>query len=369
MSRAKRVLTFAMSGLIAAATAYVMERTAPDPLDLAAAPRPMAPSAAPQLAVAQLAPAPAPDPGAAPPQEPALVVAATLAPVTMPEALPVLEPPPRAAALPGFDAQPRTAGFVPSLPGGMPFGGLLAASLDGIVPVQATGPAPADCDPVLTLTAEPAAMIGLTLTAPCHAETRAVLRHAGLAVSVLTDAQGQATLSLPAFEAAGGVIVTLPGNTVVLGGVPVTDLDAYRRVAVQWQGEDEFVLNVYENGADWGADGHLRAEAPGDIARAVAGEGGVLSVFDGGAVDWPLMAQVYTMPRAADASRTVIEVEVPITETTCNREMMAETLVLDTDVAGIPDTRDVSVTMPECAAAGGYLLLNNLFSTLNIAAN
>jgi hypothetical protein len=304
---------------------------------------------------------------------------AALAPVDLPQILdvavalpPVVEPPAPAALLSveeaAFAALPRTAGFVPSLPGGMPFGGLLSATLENIVPVQATA---ADaCAPTLALVARPGAMIGLTLDAPCHAESRAVLRHSGLAVSVLTDADGHAEVLLPAFEAAGGVIVTLPGNTVVLGGVPVPDLGDYRRLAVQWQGEDHFVLNVYEAGADYGSDGHLRAEAPGDVARAVAGDGGVMTVFDGGAVDWPLMAQIYTMPRStADAARPVIEVEVPITEATCNREMLAETLLLDTDVARTPDTRAVSVTMPECAASGGYLLLNNLFSPMNIAAN
>lgn len=70
---------------------------------------------------------------------------------------------------------------------------------DPTVPEGEVGAEVANDCPV-TLTAEPAAaaMVTLTLDAPCYAEDRVAFHHEGMVFSELTDAEGALTLSVPA---------------------------------------------------------------------------------------------------------------------------------------------------------------------------
>ena len=54
-----------------------------------------------------------------------------------------------------------------------------------------------------------------------------------------------------------------------------------------------------------------------------------------------------------------------MTESTCGRELLGETL---SSVAGKVQVTDLTVAMPECDAVGDYLVLKNLVPDLNIAS-
>ena len=60
---------------------------------------------------------------------------------------------------------------------------------------------------VLDLIAEPDAMIGITLVAPCQADARVVLSHGGLTVTARATATGSVFTSLPAMDAEGAVVL------------------------------------------------------------------------------------------------------------------------------------------------------------------
>lgn len=80
----------------------------------------------------------------------------------------------------------------------------------GIAPEPAAAPA---CTTTLDLTAEPGAMLALTLLAPCHPDQRVVLQHAGLAITGKTNAVGSLFLSLPALASDGSVSAIFADGT------------------------------------------------------------------------------------------------------------------------------------------------------------
>ena len=380
MTIRRTVFALGCTGALAAGTAYLMENQfapqngapgvgvaaaeppAASPLVVAAARS--APQAVPFLS-ARAASAPPARPSAslpavettADPEMADLVFAA--APEVVEE---VAEVEPRLASF--ANILPRAAGLAPSWPGqggAADFGlaGLVRAGLE--VVRDASG---GNCTPQLDLAAVPGALIDVTVTAPCHASQRVVLRHAGLAVTVMTDGAGRAETLLPAFEAAGGVIATLSGSAVAVGGVAIPDLDAFERVALQWQGADEFALHAFVGDAGFGEPGHVWSGAPDGQG---VGNAFVLG-FDGDGVEWPLRAEVLTWLHG-DAQPD-IEIEAPVTAATCGREMLGEALILQRSGSAIrADTADVAVAMPSCEATGGFVVLRNLIPEPTLSSN
>jgi hypothetical protein len=219
--------------------------------------------------------------------------------------------------------------------------------------------AAAACPIDLALTAKPSAMIGIQLVAPCHAEERVVLRHAGLAVTARLGADGTLTSALPAFVTSARVeILFLDGNRVD-GALQVADAAALRRFGVQWQGPDAFVVHGLENGADYGQPGDI---SPGNLGRP---GGGSLVLLGDATVEMPLLAQVYTFPSQKGQSAEVV-FEAAVTEATCGSDLLGETISSHADKVVITD---LTLTMPECSGIGDFLVLKNLASDMKIAAN
>lgn len=210
------------------------------------------------------------------------------------------------------------------------------------------------CDMTLTALAAPGAMIDLVLLAPCAPDASVVLQHAGLAVSGQTSGSGSMFLSLPVLDTAGRVVLRMQDGSELVAEVP-TDLTGIRRMAVQWQGEDRFQLHAFEGGAGYGDSGHLWSGATGD---------GRLVVLGDAAAPVPLMAEVYTFPAdPARAARVTIEAEV--TEATCGRDILGETLAVE---GGQVTVTEVTLAMPGCDAKGDFLVLNNPVPDTTLAA-
>ncbi|MGL4310230.1 MAG: hypothetical protein ACRCSU_07055, partial [Paracoccaceae bacterium] len=159
-------------------------------------------------------------------------------------------------------------------------------------PVLAAATTEDACAVTLDLTAEPNAMIGLTLLAPCAPETRVVLRHAGLTVTGKTSITGSLFTALPALDAKGDVSATLKGLPTVDAKVDVPDMASVRRFAVQWQNDDSFQLHAFENGAAFGAPGHISASVPQMPKAGEAAAGGYLTVLGSPSVELPMLAEV-----------------------------------------------------------------------------
>ena len=221
-----------------------------------------------------------------------------------------------------------------------------------------------NCPVSLDLLVEPSAMIGVTLLAPCHANERVVLLHAGLAVTGKTSSTGTVFASLPAFGSDAAVTVRFADGKTVRANVAVPEAATLRRFGVQWLGDDAFQLNAFENGAGYGEIGHVSAADP---QRPLAGQaqiGGFLSVLGDDRVQQPMLAEVYTYPAASNAVVRIV-IEAAITKGTCAREILGETLA---DVGGDVTITDLTLPMPDCSAIGDILVLKNIDPDLKIAS-
>jgi hypothetical protein len=322
--------------------------TAIVPLSARAQPE-AAPAAAP-VTVATAAPRRArPEPAAASPAS-----AATAAP---PQAAPAGAPSP---AAPAPAAAPDLAAADPAPPATVPaaVAAAVPAALPSTPPAPVPAPqaaAPADtCAPALSAVATPGAVLSLALVAPCDGGARVVLRHGGLAVTGRLSGAGTLFTTLPGMEPAGEVTVLFPDGTRATAAAAL-DMEGIRRLAVQWQAEDAFALQVYENGAAFGAPGHVSAASPSGA--------GSLAVLGEAAVDLPLLAQVYTFP--ADATPVNVTVEAAVTAATCNRDLLGE--VVET-AAGAVTSAEITLAMPDCSGVGDFLVLNNLAGQTTLAA-
>ena len=241
----------------------------------------------------------------------------------------------------------------------------------GPLPRSISTPAPlnAVCGPKAALSVGDGAMLDLSLSAPCHAGERVVIRHAGLAFTALTDAKGGLRIRLPAMAEAAEVSVLFAGGTSVAAQTNVPELSLYDRVAVQWMGDDAFDLHGLEFGAAFGAAGDVSASNPGAVVGASAATGGFLTALGDGSVDLPMRAQVYTFPTRLSArdGDVQIVIEAEITPKTCGRDMLAQTV--GTRRNADPAVTDLSVSMPDCGTPGGYVELSGLIPDIRVAGN
>jgi hypothetical protein len=83
--------------------------------------------------------------------------------------------------------------------------------------------------------------------------------------------------------------------------VPIPDLADFDRVALSWRDDLGVELHVMEDGAGWMSEGHVHPSAPRDITAAANGLGFMTTLGDPDLSN-PMLAQVYTMPRAGGPS-------------------------------------------------------------------
>ena len=244
-------------------------------------------------------------------------------------------------------------------------GALIEPLANDLQPADPVKTAPvAACDTTLDLMTEANAMIGITLLAPCHPNQRVVLRHAGLAVTAQTTSTGALFTAIPALEADATVELSFADGTDASGTIAVPDVATLRRFGVQWQADDAFQVHAFENAAAYGAPGHVSAADPHRPAVGMQATGGFLSLLGDAATENPLLAEVYTFPADPTAKPEVV-VEAAVTDKTCARELLAETL---SSSGGSVFVTDLTLAMPECDAVGDYLVLKNLFLDLNMAS-
>ena len=220
------------------------------------------------------------------------------------------------------------------------------------------------CAAKLDLLPEPNAMIGVTLLAPCNPNQRVVLRQGGLAVTGQTTSTGALFTALPAMETAALVEASFGDGTKISANIDVPELATLRRFGVQWQADDAFQVHACEGGASYGQPGHVSGADPHRPAPGLESKGGFLTLLGDSASENPLLAEVYTFP-ADPAAKPEVIVEAAVTDKTCGRELIAETL---TSTGGSVFVTDLTLAMPECEAIGDYLVLKNLVLDLNMAA-
>lgn len=353
MQIGRRAITVGTTFFLAAATGHVMQNGETISARLRGAHVPETPVLASVESTAATLPALAPKPAPADRD-------------TRPEILTAAAEPaaPVAPAVPEAAAPGRTVSGLPDLPADQP--AMLAADrrLAGRIGKLDTGytrpETAADAaydvfgiactDPVLKLEPSARAMLKLTLSAPCFANERVTLSHAGLDFAAATDRGGELRLMLPAMSETARVEVRFASGEAVAAERRVTGLDSLARVAVQWRGAEGLHLHAFEAGASFDMPGHVSAAAPRD---RLTRDGGFLTLLGDPAVDRPLMAEVYSAPAGTTLGEMAVEARV--TEATCGRMLGGQVLRM---VAGRePAAEPLSFAMPGCDAAGDSLML------------
>lgn len=334
----KRILRVGAIVAVAGATGFVMQsQDRPAPAQRVAAvvaTPPAAPVVAPAPAVQAEAPVAAPDSG------PRILAAAT-------GAVPGLPP----LSGPRPDPAPQApVDFAATAPAAEPAPQPLAA-------------AQGSCAEDLVLVPAAGAMLDLGLIAPCRAGQRVLLRHGGLVVTGQLSPAGTLAMALPALTSPAEVTVAFSDGSDVMQTADVADLDRFDRFAVQWMAEDAFALHAFADGAGYDQPGHIHAAAaPGPLA-----DGGFMLALGDAGVDRPLLAQVFTWPadRPALSGKVDLVIEAPVTEATCGREMLGETLQR---IGGRLTVRDLTLAMPECDGTGGFVVLADPLADDRLAA-
>lgn len=214
-----------------------------------------------------------------------------------------------------------------------------------------------------------AAMVNLTLAAPCLPDERITVHHAGLIFSQTTDETGALDITVPALSQDAVFIVAFSNGEGGVAQTTVEEMADFDRVALQWKGDAGFQLHAREFGAEYGAEGHVWSGAARDMSYGVTGLGGFISRLGNPDVPDGLMAEVYTFPitGAQNAGNVVLSVETEVGQNNCGLEIEAQTL--QTSSGNDITTRDLTLSVPDCDAAGNFLVLNNLFEDLKVASN
>ncbi len=227
---------------------------------------------------------------------------------------------------------------------------------------------PADCRAEMTAVTAPAAMVTLDLSAPCNASATFVIHHQGMMISALTDADGFASVTVPALAKEAVFIAAFDNGQGAVAAIAAPDVDNFERAVLLWQGDAGVNIQAYENGAIFGAPGNVSVASPRDASVAVAGDGGFLVRLGAtGAVN-PLMAEIYTYPVGVTARDGSVDlnVEAEITSVNCGRDIAAQSIQV---VPGQdPRATDLTLTMPACDGVGDFLVLNNMFEDIRVAA-
>ncbi len=269
-------------------------------------------------------------------------------------------------------APPEAAPQPESLPAGPVTLASLAdpreAALD--VPLPKEEPVPGfGCDIAFTAQPVAAAMVRLSLSAPCLANERFTLHHNGMMFADATDDAGQAEIAVPALNTAAVFIVTFASGASAVAQADVETLEYYDRAVVQWRGGEGPQIHALEYGADYGQEGHVWGGADRGMADAARGEGGFVTRLGDEDVFEPMLAEVYTFPSgtALADGEIRLSVEVEVMAGNCGKDIEAQ--ALQKHGTARMQVRELTLEMPDCDAVGDYLVLKNLLDDLNIARN
>lgn len=220
------------------------------------------------------------------------------------------------------------------------------------------------CSVLATAVPAPRANVDLTVSAPCLKNQRSIIHHNGMMFSQTTDADGNLKVRIPALAGPAVIVVDFPGQGSAVAKTDVPDLSEVERVVLQWVGDGGFRIHAFEFGADYGDQGHVWSGAPqGDLKH----QGRVVRLGDG-LGPAARIAEIYSLPKGSvsQTGNVTLSVEAEVNGTNCGRKIAAQSLEIRD--RGSMQTRDLVLTMPGCDAVGDYLVLNNLFDDLKIAA-
>ncbi|MEM9437435.1 MAG: hypothetical protein AAGA15_10375 [Pseudomonadota bacterium] len=224
------------------------------------------------------------------------------------------------------------------------------------------------CEPSMTARVLDAALVELTVAAPCADQMDFTMHHEGMMFSGRTSPAGEATIIAPALSTSAVYIAAFEQGLGAVAEAEVPALAQYDRVVLQWSGEGGFEIHAMEYGANYGEPGHVWQDAPRTASIAATGAGGFLITLGDGRVDAPRFAQVYTFPSstAPKPAKVALSVEAEVTPSNCATDVEAQTLERHAS-GGSVKIVDLTLAVPECEAVGDFLVLKNILGDLTLS--
>ncbi len=236
------------------------------------------------------------------------------------------------------------------------------APLDGATAPHRLQPSkPLNCSVSARAMTAPEATARLTLKAPCHPEEYVQVLHSGLTFSAQTNAQGMLNLTVPALSEYAIFLFSLKDNKGTVATTHVPELKDFDRVALQWQGQTDLQLHALEFEASYGEEGHVWASPD------ASGTGSIVHLGQS-ELEAARQVQIYSFPTGSDSPTgdIALSVEAEVTQANCGSDLNVQALEIRSD--GRLRSRDLILTLPNCSTGEDFLVLNNLFQDLTIAA-
>lgn len=224
-----------------------------------------------------------------------------------------------------------------------------------------------DCTVTADARAKAAAMVQLSMSAPCLPNERLTIHHNGMIFTQTTSAKGELHITVPALARDAVFILAFSSGDGAVAQTTVEDLEDFNRVVVQWRGDMGFQIHAREFGAAYGSEGHVWSGAPRDLTAAITGAGGYMTMNGDSRAADPLLAEVYTFPKIGTGrdGQVALSVEAEVTPANCGTEIEAQSLEIGGD--GKIKSQDLTLAVPGCDAQGNFLVLNNLLQNLKVA--
>lgn len=222
----------------------------------------------------------------------------------------------------------------------------------------------------ISMTADPAAaaMVSVSIKAPCHADTPVTLHHNGLMFTESTDDRGNLRLDVPALAENALFMADFGGTDVAVAATDVSSFIFYDRAVVQWQGQSGLELHAREFSEEYSGPSHVWREAARNTNVAATGKGGMLIRLGNANLPHARLAEIYTYPSLTsdNAGDVLLSVEAQVTTGNCAQDVNAQ--ILQTNGSDRVRVQDVLISVPECDAVGELLVLQNVLDDLKIAA-
>ncbi len=223
------------------------------------------------------------------------------------------------------------------------------------------------CAVTLFAAPEEAAMVSLSLSAPCANNADFVLRHEAFQITARTDGDGNATLLAPALLQDATYVVLFDNVEHARVNVEVPEVRFFDRAVLQWDDVFNLQLHAFESGASIGDPDHVWSASIHTPENAISGEDGFVMRFGTTHADIPYLAEVYTYPIGHDdrADPTILQVGVAVTEQNCGREV--DTVLIQSNMGQSLFTQKVAAALPGCDAIGEVAMLRDKFENLTLA--
>lgn len=223
------------------------------------------------------------------------------------------------------------------------------------------------CAVTMNATPQAAAMVDVTLNAPCFSNERVTMHHNGMMFTAATDEQGVLAMTIPALTQNAVFIAAFASGEGALASASVDSLEFYDRKVVQSKAKANVAINAFEFGADFRQEGHVNAQSKRGVADAARGQGGFVTRLGDQSVADALVAEVYTFPTATSKQSGDVHVSVDVEVSTSNCGLRIEAQTLEVSRGGKLKVQDLTLPVPSCDAVGDFLVLQNLLADLKVA--